>query len=54
LIDLWAAGSSRLERGYAPANPPEWIDRLRPQVALLSVAADDRDGLPSPETLEAL
>jgi len=42
------------ESGYAPVNPPQWIDKLRPQVALLSVAADDRDGLPSPETLEAV
>jgi len=42
------------ESGYAPANPAEWIERLRPQVVLLSVAADDRDGLPSPETLEAV
>ena len=39
------------ESGYAPVNPAEWIGKLRPQVMLLSVAADDRDGLPSPETL---
>ncbi|MCK5429328.1 MAG: ComEC/Rec2 family competence protein, partial [Anaerolineales bacterium] len=25
------------ESGYAPVNPPEWIDKLRPQVVLLSV-----------------
>jgi competence protein ComEC len=42
------------ESGYAPANPPEWIEGLRPGLILLSVAADDRDGLPSPETLEAV
>jgi hypothetical protein len=39
---------------YAPANPPEWIERLRPQVVLLSVAAGDRRSLPDPETLEAV
>ena len=42
------------ESGYAPANPPEWIEKLRPQVVLLSVAAGDRDGRPSPETLESV
>jgi beta-lactamase superfamily II metal-dependent hydrolase len=42
------------ESGYAPVNPPEWIDKLRPQVVLLSVAPDDREGLPSPETLQAV
>ncbi len=42
------------EGGYAPLNPPDWISRLQPQVILLSVAADDRRGLPSPETLQAI
>ena len=42
------------ESGYAPLNPPGLIAHLRPQVALLSVAAGDKTGLPSPETLEAL
>jgi len=42
------------ESGYAPLNPPELIDFLSPQLALLSVAPADRTGLPSPETLEAL
>jgi beta-lactamase superfamily II metal-dependent hydrolase len=42
------------EGGYAPLNPPAWIERLRPQVVLLSVAPGDRRGLPSPETLEAV
>jgi len=42
------------EGGYAPLNPPEWIERLRPQVVLLSVSPGDRRGLPSPETLEAV
>jgi len=42
------------ESGYAPANPPEWIEKLSPEVVLLSVAAGDREGRPSPEMLEAL
>ena len=42
------------ESGYAPANPPEWIRRWQPSLALLSVAADDRDGRPDAEVLEAL
>ena len=41
------------ESGYAPLNTAGWIDRWRPQVLLLSVAAGDPDGLPNPETLEA-
>lgn len=43
-----------LESGYAPLNPPYLISLLHPQLALLSVAAGDKTGLPSPETLEAL
>jgi beta-lactamase superfamily II metal-dependent hydrolase len=42
------------ESGYAPINPREWIYKLNPQVVLLSVAAGDPDGLPSPETLESV
>jgi beta-lactamase superfamily II metal-dependent hydrolase len=42
------------ESGYAPLNPPDLISFLHPQLALLSVAPADRNGLPSPETLEAL
>jgi competence protein ComEC len=42
------------ESGYAPLNPAEWIERWRPQAALLSVAAGDPDGLPDPATLQAL
>jgi hypothetical protein len=34
------------ESGYAPDNLPKWLSRWQPQIALLSVAADDRDGLP--------
>jgi competence protein ComEC len=40
--------------GEATLNPPEWIEKLHPQVVLLSVAPGDREGLPSPETFEAL
>ena len=42
------------ESGYAPVNPGEWIDALRPQMILLSVGAGDREGLPSTETLAAV
>ncbi len=42
------------ENGYAPANPAAWIDNLDPWLVLLSVAADDRSGLPDRETLEAI
>jgi beta-lactamase superfamily II metal-dependent hydrolase len=42
------------DSGYGPANPPEWIANLRPQVVLLSVAGGDALDFPSPETLEVL
>ncbi|MEN8173314.1 MAG: ComEC/Rec2 family competence protein [Chloroflexota bacterium] len=41
-------------QGYAPLNPPEWISMLNPRLTLLSVAADDRSGLPDDEVLDAL
>ena len=34
------------DSGYAPLNPPEWIQRWQPQVVLLSVAAGDKLGSP--------
>jgi beta-lactamase superfamily II metal-dependent hydrolase len=40
--------------GYAPLNPPEWIERWRPQVVLLSVAAGDAQGRPGPQVLQAV
>ena len=43
-----------VESGYAPLNPPGLISALHPQLALLSVAAGDKTGLPSPETITAL
>ena len=42
------------DSGYAPLNPPELITALDPQLAILSVAADDDFGLPDDETLRAL
>lgn len=42
------------DSGYAPLNPPDWIAHLRPGLVVLSVAADDYDGQPSPDTMEAL
>jgi beta-lactamase superfamily II metal-dependent hydrolase len=42
------------ESGYTPINPPGLIKLLNPQVAVLSVAAADRTGLPSPDTIQAL
>jgi competence protein ComEC len=38
--------------GAAELNPPEWIEKLRPQAVLLSAAADDPG--PDPQVLEAL
>jgi hypothetical protein len=42
------------DNGYAPLNTPEWIANRHPQVALLSTTPGDWDGLPSPETIQAL
>ncbi len=42
------------ESGYAPANPPEWLDALNPQIILLSVEAADRNGLPDKLLLDYL
>lgn len=42
------------DAGYAPSNPPDLIENLRPQLTVLSVAAGDPDGLPSEETLKSL
>ncbi len=46
---LWLA-----DGGHRATNPPEWLHNLRPQLVILSVAADDRDGLPHREVLDAL
>jgi len=42
------------DSGYAPLNPPELITALQPQVVLLSVAPGNSQGLPPPETLDAV
>ena len=42
------------DRGRDWLNPPEWIEKLQPQVILLSVSAGDYDGLPTEETLHRL
>jgi competence protein ComEC len=42
------------ESGYGPSNPPEWIANLRPQLAILSVGAGDKNGLPDEDALDAI
>ena len=42
------------DSGYFPSSPPEWLANLQPEVVLISVSAGDKEGLPSPETLELL
>ncbi|MGA2504523.1 MAG: ComEC/Rec2 family competence protein [Anaerolineales bacterium] len=42
------------DSGYAPSNPPEWIGGLHPQLAILSVAAGDPDGLPAQSVIDSL
>ena len=42
------------DRGRDWLNPPEWIEKLQPQLLLLSAAAGDYDGLPTEETLQRL
>lgn len=39
------------DSGYAPLNRGDWIGNLKPQVFLLSVAADDEFGLPDDAVL---
>ncbi len=40
--------------GQAKHNPPAWLKSLQPQVAMLSMAGQDAQGLPSQEMLDAL
>ena len=42
------------DNGYGPLTPQAWVANLNPRLFLLSVAADDPNGLPDRETLEAL
>jgi competence protein ComEC len=41
------------DSGFAPTNPPDWIENLNPKLIVLSVAAGDEDGLPHEAALEA-
>jgi beta-lactamase superfamily II metal-dependent hydrolase len=42
------------DSGYAPSNPPDLIENLKPQLTVLSVAAGDPNGLPSQDVLDSL
>jgi competence protein ComEC len=42
------------DSGYYGTNTVDWVDNLHPQLAVLSVAAGDADGLPDRETLDAV
>jgi competence protein ComEC len=42
------------DSGLAQLNTPEWISFLNPQLVILSVAADNFNGLPNQETLDAV
>jgi len=45
---------SLADSGYAPSNPPEWINNLNPELILLSVEAGNKDGMPDAEVLETI
>lgn len=40
--------------GFAGVNSPRWLETLKPQLALVSVEAGNRRGLPSPVVLDSL
>ncbi|HNB50692.1 MAG TPA: ComEC/Rec2 family competence protein, partial [Anaerolineales bacterium] len=42
------------ESGLSPLTPPTWITNLNPNLILLSVEPGNREGLPSPETLDVV
>jgi competence protein ComEC len=42
------------QSGYAPLTPPELLPVLNPDLVVISVAAADKDGLPSAETIDAV
>lgn len=42
------------QSGYGPANPPQWITNIQPQMVIISVAAADPKGLPAPQILKIL
>jgi beta-lactamase superfamily II metal-dependent hydrolase len=40
--------------GYAPGNPPEWINNLHPQLVILSTGADECEKRVDPILIENL
>jgi competence protein ComEC len=42
------------DSGYAPSNPPEWINQLHPQLIVLDVKAGDETGMPDEETMKTV
>jgi beta-lactamase superfamily II metal-dependent hydrolase len=42
------------DSGFAQLNSPDWISFLNPQLVMLSVSADNFNGLPDQETLDAV
>ena len=42
------------DSGYSPLSPPEWINRLSPNLAILSGSASDSDGFPYFDTMSIL
>ena len=45
---------SLADSGYAVSNPPEWINNLNPELAVLDVSAADENGMPDTEVLDLL
>jgi competence protein ComEC len=46
-VDAWLLAGN----GYAPLNPPSWLNKLTPSVILISVAVADYRSLPDPGLL---
>lgn len=42
------------DSGYFATNSVDWVDNLHPQLAVLSVAPGDPDGLPDPEAIDSV
>lgn len=42
------------DSGYAPSNPSDMFQNMNPELAILSVAAGDQNGLPDQEVLDSL
>ncbi|MGE5377970.1 MAG: ComEC/Rec2 family competence protein [Bacteroidota bacterium] len=45
---------SLADSGYAASNPPEWINNLNPELAVLNVSAADENGMPDREVMDML